>query len=168
MFSIETSVPCRFAINFDASAPEMLLKFLKELGFPEDTTALALSARKWFSRIDLDCSGGIEHDELVQEFFRIGLKAAEVQQIFRFHTQIFHATTSLDMDAFILILLHVLGNSNPSLTAAEMVMLGHLFNKVITIQSFFPFLLLQPNSTDSDVHMPVAAARQEYGWLSPI
>ena len=34
--------------------PEMPAKFLKELGWPEDISALARSARKWFNRIDTD------------------------------------------------------------------------------------------------------------------
>ena len=40
--------------------PDMPLTFLKELGHPEDMTALTLAARKWFDRADADGGGCLQ------------------------------------------------------------------------------------------------------------
>ena len=97
--------------------PEMPSKFLKEMGYPEDTSAFAYAARQWFSRIDLDGSGDLDCGELVQEFLRIGLAPAQAQHIMRFHTS--HPAATLDVNAFIDTLLHILGNSVPSFLVRE-------------------------------------------------
>ena len=109
--------------------PGMVLKFLSELKHPSDLSKLAVEARNWFDRIDADMNGSLDHAELETELLRIGLTERQVEQVMYFHKHALGDNSSMDVDAFILLLLHVLGNAIPSLSAADMVTVAYLFNR---------------------------------------
>ena len=72
-------------------------------------------------------SGGLDHEELVEEFERIGLTAAEAQNIMHFHRGDNNET--IDVDTFIDILVHVLENAIHALSASDTVTIAYLFDK---------------------------------------
>ena len=107
--------------------PSMPLHFLKELGYPSDMTSLALAARQWFHRADLDGSGCLDNEELVAEFERIGLTAAEAQNVMRLHCN--QDSEIINVDRFVGILLHVLEYAVHALSASDVVNIAFLFDR---------------------------------------
>jgi len=104
--------------------PQTPLKFLKELKYPENISALGIEARKWFSRIDMDKDGFLDFDELQIELLRIGLDQNTAQSIMEFHDT--DSNEKLDLVEFVDMVIFTLNNALGNLHASDLAMLGRL------------------------------------------
>ena len=120
---------CRKGSCCGHSLPGMPLKFLRELHHPVDISALALEAKCWFARID-DGSGGLDGEELIAEFLKIGVDVSEVQNMLKYAmTDAGDEKLELDRGQFIGVIMYVLDNALNNFSAADVVTLGYLFEK---------------------------------------
>ena len=110
--------------------PQLAMKILKELGHPDDVTVLARRARDWFYRVDANGSGFISGQELRMAFSKINATPTEVDLILEFHkTNQPVNDQGVSQKEFLQTIVHVLENSIHSLSASDLVTIGHLFDK---------------------------------------
>ena len=106
--------------------PSYALKILGALEYPEDLTILSLRAKNWFAAIDVDGSNGLDSEEVKAEFLKIGLDEEEAHRLAHLHKT---DESTLDVPAFINTITHILDNAVPYFSAANVVMLGYLFEQ---------------------------------------
>ena len=106
--------------------PSYILKILGALQYPEDLTILSLRAKNWFAVIDTDGSNGLDPEEVEAEFLKIGLDEQEAHRLAHLHKS---DESTLDVLAFINTIIHILDNAVVSFSAADVVMLGFLFEE---------------------------------------